>query len=266
MARFAQAVDAGDLTQRLEGVNGSDEVSRLAESFNHMLDRLEDAFRHQREFVADASHELRTPLTVLRGEIELLGVEAGIDEPNRDRSEKLLRELDRMDRLVDDMLTLAGAESGKLVERRPVNLDDFFADLRRDLPLFGERDYRLTGEPHGVLQADPDRLAQVFRNLVRNAVAHTDAAGRITVGAQPEDGRIEFSVSDTGPGIAPDQLGRLFDRFYRTDAARARDLGGSGLGLAIARAIVEAHGGRIWAESPPGAGAIIRFEIPGYRA
>ncbi len=266
MSRFAQAVDAGDLTQRLEGVNGSDEVSRLAESFNHMLDRLEDAFRRQREFVADASHELRTPLTVLRGEIELLGTGTRGNERDREQAAKLLRELDRMDRLVDDMLTLASAESGTLVERRPVDLDDFFADLRRDLPLFGERDYQVTGTPHGVLEADPDRLAQVFRNLVRNAVAHTGAEGRITVGAQPQDGRIEFSVSDTGPGIAPQHLDRLFDRFYRTDGARARDAGGSGLGLAIARAIVEAHGGRIWAESAPGQGATIRFEIPGYRA
>ena len=119
--------------------------------------------------------------------------------------------------------------------------------------------------PHGILEADPDRLAQVFRNLVRNAVAHTEPDGRITLGAEADDGRIAFSVSDTGPGIAPEHLNRLFDRFYRTDAARASDEGGSGLGLAIARAIVEAHGGRIWAESQPGRGATIRFEIPGYR-
>jgi signal transduction histidine kinase len=111
---------------------------------------------------------------------------------------------------------------------------------------------------------DPDRLAQVLRNLVRNAVAHTDADGRITVASRGDDGRLEFSVSDTGTGIPAEQLERLFDRFYRTDSGRARDAGGSGLGLAIARAIVEAHGGRIWAESRPGEGATIRFALPGY--
>ncbi len=262
LARFTQAVDAGDLTERLE-VEGSTEARSLAESFNHMLDRLEDAFRRQREFVADASHELRTPLTLLRGEIELQQVTG--ETPDPDRAAKLLRELDRMDRLVNDMLTLANAESGTLVHRRVVDLDDFLADLRRDLPLFGPRDYRVEGTPHGVLDADPDRLAQVLRNLVRNAVSHTDSDGQITVGAAPVDGTIEFSVSDDGPGISPAQVERLFDRFYRTDASRARQVGGSGLGLAIARAIVEAHGGRIWAESEPGEGATIRFEIPGYR-
>jgi signal transduction histidine kinase len=168
-----------------------------------------------------------------------------------------------MERLVDDMLTLAAAESGALIRPRRIDLDDFLDDLRRDLPLLGSRDYRVE-TAGGTLNADPDRLAQVLRNLVRNAVAHTGADGRITVGTHAEDGRLEFSVADTGNGIPVEQLERLFDRFYRTDSGRARDSGGSGLGLAIARAIVEAHGGRIWAESRPGQGATIRFALPGY--
>jgi signal transduction histidine kinase len=146
-----------------------------------------------------------------------------------------------------------------------VDVEGFFQDLERDLPLFGERDYRIEGERRGAVDADPDRLTQVFRNLIRNAAGHTEVGDRITVAARPRDGRIEFSVSDTGPGIRPDQLERIFDRFYRTDSGRARDEGGSGLGLAIARAIVEAHGGRIWAECAPGEGTTIRFELPGYR-
>ena len=265
MARFASAVDAGDLTHRVE-VDGSNEVRLLAESFNHMLDRLEGAFRRQREFVADASHELRTPLTVLRGEIELAARETRQAPDEAERAAQLMREIHRMDRLVEDMLTLAGAESGRLVHRRPIQLTDFFADLSRDLPLLGERDYRVSDPPPGILEADPDRLAQVVRNLVRNAVAHTGPAGSITVSATQRDGRIEFSVCDDGPGISSEHRDRIFDRFYRTDAGRDRDTGGSGLGLAIARAIVEAHEGRIWAESEPGHGATIRFELPRYRA
>jgi signal transduction histidine kinase len=144
-----------------------------------------------------------------------------------------------------------------------VDLEDFLDDLRRDLPLLGPREYEVEAAA-GTLRADPDRLSQVLRNLVRNAVAHTSADGTITVAARPEDGRVEFSVADTGAGIPREHLDRLFDRFYRTDSGRASDAGGSGLGLAIARAIVEAHGGRIWAESKAGEGATIRFELPGY--
>jgi heavy metal sensor kinase len=265
MARVASAIDAGDLSLRIGSVGGSDEVGVLAESFNHMLDRLEGAFGRQREFVADASHELRTPLTVLRGEIELLQREQAEDDEIAARGEQLLREIRRMERLVDDMLTLAGAESGTLVHSRPVELADFMEDVRRDLPLLGDRDYLVHGAP-GTLDADPDRLAQVLRNLVRNAVAATEEDGRITVSAHPQDGHVEFSVADDGAGIPPEHLARLFDRFYRTDAGRARDQGGSGLGLAIARAIVEAHGGRIWAESDGSGGTTVRFELPGYRA
>ena len=169
-----------------------------------------------------------------------------------------------MDRLVDDMLTLASAEAGRLVQPRPIALEDFFEDVRRDLPLFGERDFHV--EPAaGTLQGDPDRLTQVLRNLVRNAVAHTDPGGRVAVVARARDGRLTIAVSDNGPGIPPDQLERVFERFHRVDEARARERGGTGLGLAIARAIVEAHGGRIWAESAPGTGTTVSFELPGYQ-
>jgi two-component system OmpR family sensor kinase len=265
MARVASDVDAGDLTHRIGDVRSSDEVRLLAQSFDHMLDRLEGAFRRQREFVSDASHELRTPLTVLRGQTELLrGV--GDDPVERRRViGMLLRELDQMSRLVTDMLALARAEAGELVRIQTVSLGDFLEDLERDLPLLGARDFRVQGVRDGTLDADPERLRQIFRNLVQNAVGHTQAGDRITVSGAAGDGRIEFSVDDTGPGIPPDRLGRIFDRFYRVDEARDRDHGGSGLGLPIARAIVEAHGGRMWAESPPGGGARIRFELPGFR-
>jgi two-component system OmpR family sensor kinase len=265
MARVATEVDAGDLTHRIGNVGTSDEVSMLADSFDRMLDRLEAAFKRQREFVSDASHELRTPLTVLRGQIELLA-RGGVEASQREETtQTLLRELDRMNRLVDDMLMLARAEAGEMVEPRALDLADFLDDLERDLPLLGDRDYRVEGTRSGTLSADPDRLSQVFRNLVRNAVGHTKRGDRITVSTTTRDGRIRFAVSDSGPGIPPEQLERIFDRFYRTDAGRGRDRGGSGLGLPIARAIVEAHGGSIKADRSPDGGAAITFELPGYR-
>jgi signal transduction histidine kinase len=139
-------------------------------------------------------------------------------------------------------------------------------DLRRDLPLLGPREYRVKGPARGTLEADPERLAQVLRNLARNAISVTDPSSTITVEATPRDGSIEFAVSDDGPGLPEAELDRVFDRFHRTDAGRERRRGGTGLGLAIARALVEAHGGRIWAESRTGAGATFRFELPRFRA
>jgi two-component system, OmpR family, sensor kinase len=265
MAAVASRVEAGELSRR-SGLGGrGDEVGVLAHAFDRMLDRLELAFRRQRDFVSDASHELRTPLTVLRAQLELLEHEQDVRQ-RRHEIETALRELDRMNRLVDDMLTLAAAEATDIVRVEPIELAGFMEDLRRDLPLLGERDYRLSGPSAGVLDADPQRLAQVLRNLVRNAISVTEPGEPIAVTATPHDGRLEFAVSDRGPGIPPAELEQVFDRFHRTDAGRNRRRGGTGLGLAIARALVEAHGGRIWAESGPGAGATVRFDLPGYRA
>ena len=236
----------------------------LAAAFDRMLARLERAFARQRDFVSDASHELRTPLAVLRAQVELLDRET--DEQRRhEGTVTLLRRLDEMDRLVADMLTLASAEAGRLVEPQPIDLADFFEDLRRDLPLFGERDFHLQAV-EGTLHADSDRLTQVLRNLVRNAVSHTKPDDRIDVVARVHGERLTISVADSGPGIAPEHLEHVFERFYRAEESRSRDSGGSGLGLAIARAIVEAHGGRIWAESRPASGTTISLELPGYDA
>jgi two-component system, OmpR family, sensor kinase len=262
IARVAAAVEAGDMSMRAGPVATRGEVGVLAESFDRMLGRLERAFRRQRDFVSDASHELRTPLTVLRAQVELLDHETD-ERARHEGTITMLRRLDELDRLVSDLLTLASAEAGQLVEPRPIDLTEFFEDVRRDLPLFGERDFQLQAVG-GTLQADPDRLTQVLRNLVRNAVAHTDPGGRVIVAAHSRDGRLEIAVSDDGPGIPPDQLERVFERFHRVDGGRSRDAGGSGLGLAIARAIVEAHGGRIRAESAPGHGATFRIELPGH--
>lgn len=264
MAAVASAVDSGDLSHRID-YGGDDEVGVLADSFNHMMDRLEEGFRLQREFVSDASHELRSPLTVLRGRIEQLADNSGDRAAVEAEADELMKEVRRMERLTDDMLTLAKAERGGLVQPRRVPIDDFVEDLRRDLPLLGSRHYQVESTLHGELEADPDRLAQVLRNLVTNAVRHTGSDGHIDVSIGSQNGAAIFAVADDGTGIEPNQLDRIFDRFHRTDEGRSRAEGGSGLGLAIARAIVEAHGGTISASSTPGQGATIRFRIPGYR-
>jgi two-component system, OmpR family, sensor kinase len=265
MTRVAAAVERGDLSVRAGAGAGRGEVQVLGQAFDHMLERLERAFRRQRDFVSDASHELRTPLAVLRAQVELLDRET---DPVRQHEgiETLVRRLDELDRLVDDMLTLASAEAGRLVEPRTIDLDDYFEDLRRDLPLYGERKFELDAVT-GTLNADPDRLTQVLRNIVRNAVSHTEQGDRITVTARAAaGGSLKISVSDTGPGIPPDQLEAIFERFHRVERGRTRDRGGSGLGLAIARAIVEAHGGTITARSDRGHGATFTVVLPGFTA
>ena len=259
----AAAASAGDLSKRAGRVSASSEVGVLAAAFDGMLERLERAFKRQREFVSDASHELRTPLSVVRAQVELLDRETD-ERSRREGTTTLLRHLDELDRLVGDMLTLASAEAGQLIEPRKIDLTDFFDDVRRDLPLFGQRDFRVDAI-RGTLEADPERLTQVLRNLVRNAVAHTDAGDRVEVSARGREGWLEISVSDTGSGIPREELEQIFERFHRLDDSRSRNSGGAGLGLAIARAIVEAHGGQIRAESPSGQGATFRIELPGYR-
>ena len=178
IARIAVAVDAGDLSRRAGPTAAGGEIRTLSVAFDRMLERLERSFKRQREFVSDASHELRTPLTVLRAQVELLDRET--DEHRRHEATGiLLGRLDELDRLVGDMLTLASAEAGQLVHPQPIELDDFFEDVRRDLPLYGERDFHVE-VVGGTLVADRDRLTQVLRNLVRNAVAHTEPGGRVT--------------------------------------------------------------------------------------
>jgi signal transduction histidine kinase len=264
IANVAASVDAGDLSLRAGATGGRGEVGVLASAFDRMLDRLERAFARQRDFVSDASHELRTPLAVLRTQIELLDRETDARRRHEGIT-TLLRRLDEIDRLVADMLTLASAETSRLIAPQPIDLHEFFEDLRRDLPLFGERAFHFK-PVDGLLQADPDRLTQVLRNLVRNAVTHTTVDDRIDVLTEARDGQLRISVRDSGSGIAPEHLDAIFERFYRAEQSRSRTSGGSGLGLAIARAIVEAHGGWITAKSQVGRGTTITLQLPGYRS
>jgi signal transduction histidine kinase len=266
MAAVATRVDAGDLHPRIHGLEREgEEVRVLADAFNHMLDRLTYAFDSQRAFVADASHELRTPLTVIRGQLELLASQASPSPAEVRRVERLVQaEIARVSRLVDDLLLLAKAEQTRFLRIEPIELDGYVHELWDGISLLASRRFELGPLPRGTLHADPDRLAQALRNLIGNAIEHTaERNGLVRMLVEPlPQGRVRFVVEDDGPGIPPAQREHIFDRFYRTDAARDRSSGGTGLGLAIVHAIAEAHGGRAAAGRSPEGGARIEVELP----
>ena len=270
MAAVAAQVDAGDLHPRIHDLDGQGgEVRVLADAFNHMLDRLTDAFAGQRAFVADASHELRTPLTVIGGQLEVLSAQPHPPIEEVRRVERLVRaEIARMSRLVDDLLLLAKAEQTQFLRLEPIDLTVYVQELWDGMSLLTDRRFELGAVPAGTLRADPDRLAQALRNLLSNAIAHTapgEGLVRLEVEREGAD-RLRFVVEDDGPGIPADQRERVFDRFHRTDAARDRASGGTGLGLAIVRAIAEAHEGRVAVGHRPERGTKIELELPGFTA
>lgn len=267
MAAVAARVDAGDLHPRIHDTGAGREVAVLAEAFNHMLDRLTEAFAAQRAFVADASHELRTPLTVVRGQLEVLAAQGEPSAPEVRRVTGLVQaEVARIGRLVDDLLLLAKSEQAEFLRAEDVELRRFVVELWDGVQLIGERRYELGDIPAGTLRADPDRLAQALRNLLANAIEHTaEPSGLVRLTIElPAPGIVRFNVEDDGPGIPADQRERVFDRFQRTDRARDRASGGAGLGLAIVRAIAEAHGGTVRATEAPAGGARIELELPGF--
>jgi len=263
MARTAARVDAGDLAPRIHAQGPQDEIHVLADAFDHMLDRLEEAFAGQRAFVADASHELRTPLTVIRGQLEVLSRQAAPSAEDVRRTERIARaELVRMERLVDDLLVLARADEGALVQLRDVELDPFVRDLFHSLTTTADRHFELTGEVDGTLHADPDRLAQALHNLARNAIEHTTDGGLVRLRVTAVGAALEMAVEDDGPGIPESERTRVFDRFHRAETDRRS---GSGLGLSIVRAIAEAHCGSVNASSSPEGGARVAIVLPGWR-
>ena len=269
MAKVAARVDDGDLHPRmLIPASAGQEVQVLAESFNHMLERLAVAFARQRDFVADASHELRTPLTVISGQLEVLAAQ---DHPSAEEIRRVQRlvgaEIARTSRLVDDMLLLARSERHSFLRRTSIDLPTFIADLWRTSTDGHQREFDLGPVPPGTLSADPDRLAQALRNLVDNAIAHTTApGGRVGLEITVLSGAsVRFTVSDDGPGIPEPERERVFERFHRTDDARDRVAGGAGLGLAIVGAIADAHGGQVRALPSWLGGAQLELDIPGFR-
>ena len=262
IADTADRIDAGELDHRIDAQGAPDEIRRLADGFDHMLDRLQMAFDHEREFVADASHELRTPLTVISGQIELLSL-PGLSADDAHRISQLVQlEIARMNRLIEDMLLLATSDRGLFIQKRCFDVQTFLTDIFRGLQGSADRRFELSASATGALDGDADRIAQAIRNLTRNAIEHTGPGGLVRLTAQARGERLELAVEDDGPGIPAAERERIFDRFHRTDGSRSRSLGGSGLGLAIARAIVLTHGGRVWAGQSPEGGARVALELP----
>jgi heavy metal sensor kinase len=262
IAQRASRVTAGDLSVRMGPVRTHDEIADVATAIDGMLDRLEVSFAAQRRFVHDASHELRTPLTIARGHLE-------VAQPPGDASPELqaavgvaIDELDRMGRLVDNLLRLARADEGTDHKRTPVDVALLADDLVQRSLVLGDRDWQVHAPTEAIVDGDEDALNEVLLNLVSNAVRHTSQADTIDIRVAIRGDRVTVEVADTGDGIDPELLPTLFDRFTRADSARSRDTGGAGLGLAICRAIVEAHGGTITAESTLGSGATFMIDLP----
>jgi len=260
---------SGDLSGRVPAPHGSDELGRLSVAFNELLERLDTAMAQQRRFLDDASHELRTPLTTIRASASAL-LRGGSLTPQpplpaagEGELRAIARESERMGRLVTDLLALARADAGQLLARRPMMLDallvDVYQQARHQAP-----DVRLTiGDLEQVeILGDPDRLKQLLFNLVDNACRYTPAGGTVTLALSEQDGTASLSVRDTGPGIPSDELPRIFERFYRADHARSREVGGTGLGLAISQVIAEAHGGWIAVDSRVGEGSTFTVYLP----
>jgi two-component system, OmpR family, sensor kinase len=257
LTETAETISDTDLTRRIP-VEGDDEISRLAKTFNEMLDRLEESFTAQRRFIDDAGHELRTPITIVRGHLDLLG------EGPEERQETLALvsdELSRMARIVDDLLVLAKAEQPDFIRIEPVELADLTTELLVKGRTLGPRAWKLDACAEGVIQADPQRLTQTMLNLARNAVEHTVPGAEIGLGSAWAEGGVRLWVRDTGTGIDPAEQERIFDRFARGRSGRRSD--GAGLGLAIVRTIATAHSGRVELESTLERGATFTIVLPG---
>jgi two-component system OmpR family sensor kinase len=265
MTRQAGSIGADRLDERVSVPVARDELALLAETLNTMLHRIERAVVLQRRFLADASHELRTPLAVMRAELEVGLRDAQLSGDGAEVLESTVEEVERMGRVVDDLLTLARADEGRL-ELLPhrIDLGEVASKVvRRMRPIAEAKEVALTlDRAKAEVVADQPRMVQVVSNLVENAVGYTEPGGTVHVLVWERTGEVGLSVRDTGPGIAATTLPLVFDRFFRADAARTRAQGGSGLGLAICKELVEAHGGRIGVESEPGAGSVFTVTLP----
>jgi len=265
LAEAAEHIAHGSYDERVP-VTGSDELSVLASAFNNMAASLESAELRRRQLLSDLAHELRTPLATIEGYVE--GVRDGVVPPTTETWSVLETESARIRRLVDDLQKVSRAEERQLdLHIRPLAPAAIVAEAAQAAgPAYAAKDVALETAPDDDLPpvaADGDRIGEVLANLLDNALRHTPAGGRVEVRAESRGEEVEFAVSDSGDGIAPEHLNRVFERFYRVDSGRARARGGSGIGLAIARALVEAHGGRIQAESDgPGRGSRFIVSLP----
>ena len=267
LTRATHAVSEGDLSQQVP-VRSNDELGELAKAFNKMSTELSRSVNARKQMTADIAHELRTPLSLILGHAE--AVHDGVLPPTRENFEIIREEAARLEHLVDDLRILSLAEAGELTINphtiEPQRLLQEVVSLyqyqmqRKDISLDLD-----IASPLPTIEVDPGRMTQVLTNILDNAVRHTPDGGKIVLSAKEVNDQIELSIQDSGPGLKVEDLDRIFDRFYRTDASRQRDgaiQGGSGLGLAIARSIVQANGGQLSAQSQAGKGLRVIITLP----
>jgi heavy metal sensor kinase len=265
MTRQAGAIGTEWLHDRITVPSAADELAQLARTLNAMLERIEGGVSEQRRLVADASHELRTPLAIIRAELDVGLRDAHLPPQATEVLQSATEEVARMSQVVDDLLTLAHADEGRLqLQPTPVRLAEVAASVVAKLRAAAETKLitlSLEGDSPPV-EADQPSLTRVLTNLVDNAVKYTGPGGAVGVRVWSDAGSVGVSVHDNGVGISVEALPHVFDRFFRVDAARSRAQGGSGLGLAICKEIAQAHGGRIWAESEAGVGSTFTLTLP----
>lgn len=257
LTQTTRKISETDLNQRIT-IDGSGELAELGATFNAMMDRLQDAFISQRNFINDAGHELRTPITIIRGHLELMG-----DDP-QERQETLtivMDELERMNRFVNDLMLLAKAEQPDFLQLETIDVQTFTKELFAKVRGLGDRIWQLEAVARGKIVGDRQRLTQAIMNLAQNATQHTNNTDTISLGSRIYGGQVNFWVRDTGTGIPKADQQRIFQRFARAANSRRRS-DGAGLGLSIVQVIAEAHRGKITLESEVGEGSIFRIILP----
>ncbi len=267
LTQATHAVSEGNLSQQVP-VRSNDELGELAQAFNKMSSELSRSINARKQMTADIAHELRTPLSLIIGHAE--AVHDGVLPPTRENFEIIREESTRLEHLVNDLRILSLADAGELsIQPQPIQPQRLLQDVASSYQYEAQRkNVKLELEiasPLPTIEVDPGRMTQVLTNILENALRHTPEDGRIVLSAKGVGDRVELAIQDSGPGLAAEDLNRIFDRFYRTDASRQRDgafAGGSGLGLAIARSIVQAHGGSIVAESEQGKGLRVILGLP----
>ena len=264
LTKATHAVSEGDLAQTVP-VRSDDELGELAQAFNKMSAQLSRSVNARRQMTADIAHELRTPLSLILGHAE--AVHDGVLPPTRENFEIIREEAARLENLVNDLRTISLADAGELSMQlqaiEPYRLIQEVVSLYQVQAKKKNISFDLDIAPElPEIEVDPGRMTQVITNILENAIRHTPQNGRILLGAKQTVGRVQLFVQDSGPGLEQQELDRIFERFYRSDASRQREDGGSGLGLAIASSIVQAHGGQVSAESEAGNGLKIRILLP----
>ncbi len=262
----AQRIAAGDLSQRLSMPAAHDEIGRLAATFNNMIGRLDTSFRQIRQFTSDASHELRTPLTVMKGETDLVLRRPRLLDDYKSVLESNLEEIDRMTRIVDELLFLSRADMGEVrVDSLPVAMESLVEDIHRQAKLLAQDrniEVLLGTVMPVVVQGDDLRLRELLLNLVENAMKYSYSGGKVEIALLNDGREARLSVTDYGIGIAPADHKKIFQRFFRTDVARGHTKKGTGLGLAICSWIAELHKGRVEVKSALGQGSTFTVVLP----